>query len=92
MIVWRKETIRTRFESATCGKQTACERDLQCGAPRRCGAKSAWCCGPRLSVRLLNLLFGLAHLLQAVVLVVLSEDVDVDVTAMFASGPPGRSG
>ena len=40
-------------------------------------------------LRLLNLVFGLAHLLQAVVFIVLSEDVDLDVTAMFASGPPG---
>ena len=40
-------------------------------------------------LRLLNLMFGLAHLLQAVVFIVLSEDVDLDVTAIFASGPPG---
>ena len=37
----------------------------------------------------MNLLFGLAHLLQAVMFILLSEDVDLDVTAMFASGAPG---
>jgi Heliorhodopsin len=40
-------------------------------------------------LRTLNLLFGLAHLLQAVLFIVLSNGVDLDVTAMYASGPPG---
>jgi hypothetical protein len=42
-------------------------------------------------LRRLNLLFGLAHLLQAVLFLALSNGVDLDVTAMFASGPPGSS-
>ena len=40
-------------------------------------------------LRLLNLVFGLAHLLQALVFIALSTAVDLDVTARFASGPPG---
>jgi hypothetical protein len=40
-------------------------------------------------LRLLNATFGMAHLVQAVLFVVLSTDVDLDVTALFASGPPG---
>lgn len=41
-------------------------------------------------LRVLNLVFGLAHLLQAVVFVILSERVSLDVSATFASGPPGE--
>lgn len=36
-------------------------------------------------LRLLNLVFGLAHLLQAVLFIVLSTAVDLDVTAMFVT-------
>jgi hypothetical protein len=41
-------------------------------------------------LRLLNVSFGLAHLAQAVLFIVLAEDVRFDVSATFASGPPGE--
>jgi hypothetical protein len=41
-------------------------------------------------LRLLNTTFGLAHLAQAVLFIVLAEDVRLDVSATFASGPPGE--
>ena len=40
-------------------------------------------------LRLLNAVFGVTHLMQAVLFIVLSTAVDLDVTALFASGPPG---
>ena len=40
-------------------------------------------------LRGLNVAAGLAHLVQAALFIVLSTAVDLDVTAMFASGPPG---
>ena len=36
-----------------------------------------------------NVVFGVAHLVQAVVFLALSTDVSFDVSATFASGPPG---
>ncbi len=41
------------------------------------------------ALRRLNVAAALAHLVQAAVFLVLSTTVDLDVTAMFASGPPG---
>jgi heliorhodopsin len=41
-------------------------------------------------LRLINLTFGLAHLAQAVLFIALAEDVRFDVSATFASGPPGE--
>ena len=41
-------------------------------------------------LRLLNVTFGLAHLAQAILFIVLTEDVRFDVSATFASGPPGE--
>jgi hypothetical protein len=42
-------------------------------------------------LRLLNAVCGAAHLAQAVVFLTLSTAVDLDVTALFASGPPGQA-
>lgn len=42
------------------------------------------------NLRTLNAAVGLAHLLQAVGFIVLSEDVRLGVSATFASGPPGE--
>jgi hypothetical protein len=41
-------------------------------------------------LRALNITFGLAHLAQAVLFIVLAEDVRFDVSATFAAGPPGE--
>jgi hypothetical protein len=41
-------------------------------------------------LRLLNITVGLAHLAQAALFVVLAEDVRFDVSATFATGPPGE--
>jgi hypothetical protein len=45
----------------------------------------------RVSVRLrwANLLLGLAHLAQAVLILILSNDFSLPITASFLSGPPG---
>lgn len=40
-------------------------------------------------LRRLNAVFGAAHLVQAVGFLILSSDVDLDVTAAFATGQPG---
>ncbi|MGH9272771.1 MAG: heliorhodopsin HeR [Ilumatobacteraceae bacterium] len=42
-------------------------------------------------LRALNLIFGLIHLAQGVVFIVLSQDVDVDVSALYPTGPPGEA-
>ncbi len=42
-------------------------------------------------LRLLNAVFGLAHLAQAVTFVLLSNDVSFDVWATFPTGPPGEA-
>jgi hypothetical protein len=41
-------------------------------------------------LRLMNTAFGVAHLAQAALFIALSEDVRFDVSATFASGPPGE--
>lgn len=41
-------------------------------------------------LRLLNIIFGLAHLAQAILFILLAQDVRFDVSATFASGPPGE--
>jgi Heliorhodopsin len=43
------------------------------------------------NLRLLNLLAAVAHSIQAIVLVILTNDVALSVTANFASGPPGQA-
>lgn len=41
-------------------------------------------------LRLLNLIFGAAHLVQAVLFVVLSTDLTLDVSSTYASAQPGQ--
>lgn len=41
-------------------------------------------------LRLLNGVFGLAHLAHAIVFMAASTSVSIDVTAIFATGPPGQ--
>jgi hypothetical protein len=41
-------------------------------------------------LRLLNTVVGLAHLAQAIAFIVLADEVRLDVSATFASGPPGE--
>ena len=74
--------VRTRSDPQREGKSTIVTAEPTSTTP----------CLPRIDpgrLRLLNMVFGVTHLIQAVLFIVLSTSVDLDVTALFASGPPG---